>query len=217
MPLVLFKAMKKLLVVTAIIFSTFYHGTAQAQYAPEVYKEPYPPFHLLGHIDLNVTRVNNSNSAFSFQTGLIGVYKFSEFVGFHVGAQYNRIAGSVDVNGLATSNSIDFSVNYIDIPVGLTFNYGSRYSNQNFINLGPFFGIPMSKVKFDKNAGEADAQSTWGISLSSHSLWPVGENFGLGIHAFFKYGLKDIINPDENGDEDTKYYTAGIGFSAKFL
>jgi hypothetical protein len=176
-------------------------------------QKPESALKVLSHVDLNITRVRGLDEAgVTFHGGAIGVYKFSPFIGMHLGAQFNRIA--------ASEFGVDFTADYIDIPFGLTINYGNGFQgSSNFINIGGFYGLPIGEGKLSAEGSEdveLETDGVFGINFGTHTLWPVSDKVSIGLHAFFKFGLKEMFEV-EGEITDTKYYAAGIGISAAFL
>jgi hypothetical protein len=173
-------------------------------------------FKMLSSVDFNIVNVDTFDTGFSYMLGAEGLYFFSDFVGLHFGLQYNVLRASEEVS------NTDFSMTYLDIPVGVTFSYNpiSVAKIENYINLGFFLGLPLSKAKFDiagVGVVENDASFYCGINLESYTLFPVSQNFALGLHTYFKYGLTDIVKKEKNNGDSSRYFSAGLGLALKFL
>jgi hypothetical protein len=196
-------------IVTALFLSAGIY--AQGFDATQAHPKAGSAIKILTHVDLNITRIKNVDEAgLGFHGGAIGVYKFSPFIGAHLGAQFNRIAASED--------GVDFKAPYVDIPFGLTISYGNGFQGStNFINIGGFFGVPVGDFKASGNLDEEyDLENMLGINFDTHTVWPVSDKLKIGLHAFFKFGLKEMIEV-ESVDTDAKYYAVGLGISSVFL
>jgi len=209
------------------IFRMLFVAAASVLFAPAGYaystlpeavhqKQDIPLFKILGHADLNVTRIQEFEEAgFSFHGGGIGVFKFSHFIGLHLGAQYHEV--------MASEDGIDGSGSYVDIPFGLTISYGNGFQGStNYVNIGGFYGLPVSEFEFSgdlrENIGrETELKNMLGFHFDTYSVWPVNQKLGIGVHTFFKFGLKDLYEIAGRPEITSKYYSVGLGVSASFL
>ncbi len=167
------------------------------------------PFKILGHMDLNITRIDRIDGAgFGLHGGVVGVYKIGSFVGVHLGAQFSQIA--------ASENNVDINASYVDVPFGLSFAYKNLFQGStNYMNIGGFFGIPAGDFEISgQGSGVFELENMLGFNFDTHTVWPVSEKLKIGIHAFLKFGLKGMVEVDST---NPKYYAVGLGVSGAFL
>lgn len=204
---------KKLLAAVALVAVT---STSQANVWDE---DTGNRLRILGHLDMNVTKVKEvDDSGISFDVGAQGVYFFSPNIGVHAGLTYN--------SGAAEDPIADYSVTYLDIPLGVTFAWqpSGMPGVTNYFNLGLFFGIPIADLEADTPIGtaELDTNTMFGLNLESYTLFPIDTGLSLGLHAGFKFGFNDVSDAQTVAGfgplpESGSYVQVMLGLGAKFL
>jgi len=205
------KTLKRIALLTLTLNLSSIYANANYEASREIASESeHTPFNLrfLSNVGVNITRISSVDDVgFGLTAGVDGIWYFSRAVGLFVGADYSQIKG--EEKGEAVS------VDYLDIPFGISFGDPSRSNYNRAINLGVYYGLPLSDLKV--GSAKINAESIMGLSFESHHNFTVSENFGLGFYFQFKYGFKDIVNDNANVfGTSSKPITTSIGLSAKF-
>lgn len=192
----------KILKSLALLTLTLSLSTLQAEENPLNLK-------IYSNLGLNITRISGVDDVgFGLTAGADGVWHFSRSVGLFVGADYSQIKGE--------ENGADVSVDYLDIPFGISFGDPSRVGYTNTINLGLYYGLPLTDLKI--GSAKIDAENMMGLNFESHHNYAISDGFSLGFHIQIKYGFKDIVNDTANTfGTSSKPLTTSLGVSAKFL
>lgn len=198
-----------LLTLTLNIFSL--HAKASYEPTRDVASESeQTPFNLklYSNVGLNITRISGvEDVGFGVTAGIDGVWFFSRAVGLFVGADYSQLKGE--------ENNETVSADYLDIPFGISFGDPSGSYHTRVINLGLYYGLPLSDLKVGST--KFDSESILGLNFESHHNFAISENFSLGFYIQIKYGFKDIVNDTANTfGTSSKPLTTSLGLSARF-
>lgn len=168
---------------------------------------------IYSNVDLNITRISGvEDIGFGLTAGADAVWHFSPGVGLFAGADYSQIKGE--------EGNAEVSVDYIDIPFGVAFGVApSRIgyaTATHVINLGLYYGVPMTDLKIGN--GKVEAENMLGLNFEGHSNFRITDEFFLGFHVQVKYGFKDIVPDNKNPlGTSSKPLTTALGLSMRFL
>ncbi|HOW09442.1 MAG TPA: porin family protein [Bacteroidales bacterium] len=147
-----------------------------------------------------------------FHAGLIGEVPLSDNVFINSGALFSMKGTKLNVMGM----SVDFSVNYVEIPLNLAYKYDLG-AVKLFGQAGPYAGVGISAKM--KSGGE---EETFEFGSDSDQIKRIdyGVNFGAGVEikklivgVGYGLGLANMSNdPDETFKNGVLSVSAGIWF-----
>ena len=145
-----------------------------------------------------------------FTGGITGSYHFSPYIGVFAGLNYTERGYSVDGSGIEGRVTAD----YIDIPVGITFNYSGIAAVKSYTNIGALVAIPMGDFEGqDDVTGKAKSSVGFGLHLDSYAAFPVAENIHVGPKVWMDWVFTNINGEDSPNDEDVNDVDFGIGLA----
>lgn len=206
------KALQRIAIYSLVLSSFILNAQATYEIPRDPASEEESTSHninIYSNLGLNITRISGVDDVgFGLTVGADTVWHFSQAVGLFAGLDYSQIKGE--------EGGQEVSVSYIDVPVGISFGVPSNRGYSHIINLGLYYGLPISDLKVGST--NFDAETITGLNFEGHSNYFITEGFSLGFHIQIKYGFKDIVNDNRNTfGTSSKPLTTSLGISAKFL
>ncbi|NCN26269.1 outer membrane beta-barrel protein [bacterium] len=157
----------------------------------------------------NITTFDSANteSGVGYFFGLTQRFFFSDHVGLFSGAELIQRKLSFQSSTLSGASSSG-SANYIDVPAGLSFQYGAWGSGLGHADVGVSYGIPLGDYSI--NGATFDARSFLSLLLSFSTAFPVSEDFYLGFKLAYKYALADSVDDTTGGGSKSRDFNFGI-------
>lgn len=151
---------------------------------------------------LNVTNlwtdeVSDDNARYGFHVGVYTQLFESDVFAIQPEILFSTKGAKFEDDADGFEGSLDFNMNYLDIPVLAVFKLGDAAE----IHVGPYFGYLLSaKANID---GDIDFEED-NIDRSNFKTWDYGISAGVGfnagpvqIGARYNYGLQKIADSDE--------------------
>lgn len=143
--------------------------------------------------------INDENARFGFNLGLYGQILSSDVFAIQPELLYSTKGARWDYSG-TIDQSIDFNINYLDLPVLAVFKLGETAE----IHAGPYVGYLLSaKVKYDGDlANGTDDIDRDDLNTVDYGLvGGLGLNFGaMQVGARYNYGLAKIASSNSAKD-----------------
>ncbi len=115
-------------------------------------------------------------------------YFFTPSVGLYTGASF--VGRKMVLN--SSANPV-----FLDVPLGMVFQYSMVPTVRNVVGLGVFYGIPLGD--FNDSGGPQALQGVPGLDIVLNTYFPVTENVELGLGGNFRFGFsspfKTLTNP----------------------
>jgi hypothetical protein len=139
--------------------------------------------------------INDENARFGFNLGLYGQILSSDVFAIQPELLYSTKGARWEYTG-GVEQSIDFNINYLDLPVLAVFKLGKTAE----IHAGPYVGYLLSaKIKYDGDlANGTDNIDRDDLNTLDYGLvGGLGLNFGgVQVGARYNYGLAKIASSD---------------------
>lgn len=151
---------------------------------------------------LNVTNlwtdeVNDENPRYGFHVGVYTQLFESDIFAIQPEVLFSTKGAKYEDDSNDFDGTLDFNLNYIDIPVLAVFKLGDAAE----IHVGPYFGYLLSAkanidgdIDFEEDDIDRDNFKSWDYGIAAGIGFNVGS---VQIGARYNYGLQEIANSDE--------------------
>lgn len=131
-------------------------------------------------IGVDVSAYSNTNvqGGIGFGGQFLAQYFFTPVVGIYLG-----VAPAFRKMTLNSSENVPF----LDIPLGVGFQYSFNPTVKNFIGLGVVYMAPLGA--FNDSGGAVNLQGTVGLDLQLNTYFPVSEGFEMGIGSDIRFSF----------------------------
>lgn len=129
-------------------------------------------------MDVSVYSGVNIGGGVGFVGQVMAQYFFTPTVGVYTGASF--------VGRKMLLNSVGNPV-FLDVPLGMAFQYSLIPTVRNVIGLGVFYGFPLGD--YNDSGGAVALQGSLGLDVMMNTYFPVAENVELGLGVNFRFGF----------------------------
>ncbi len=109
---------------------------------------------------------------------VLAQYFFSPYVGAYAGA---------GVVGHRMDRTSSYMKPFIEMPIGIAFQYSLAPGVLNLCGLGLYTSVPVSN--FEDSTGSIPLKTTFGLDILAGSYFPVVERFELGINGTVRFSF----------------------------
>jgi hypothetical protein len=211
-----FQALMKKTFLIAAVAAMAQTASAQFSLAPEVGLQMTD----MNGKDASKSAGSDTKMKLGFRGGVNADYGFTENLHVSLGLFYSGMGFKADAdNGVGGTTTATFNVNYLQLPLYISYMSGEAGSNRFLAGVGPYLGFAMggkikangesADLKFGSSA-EDDLKSTdFGINVSA------GYMLSMGLYARLHYGL-GLSNNQPKGDKDNSTINSGFGLSVGY-
>lgn len=129
-------------------------------------------------MDVSVYSGVNVGGGVGFVGQVMAQYFFTPTVGLYTGLSF--VGRKMLLN--TAGNPV-----FLDVPLGMAFQYSLVPTVRNVIGLGVFYGIPLGD--YNDSSGAVPLQGTPGLDVMINTYFPVADDVELGIGGNFRFGF----------------------------
>lgn len=140
--------------------------------------------------DISTFDSANTQSGVGYYAELRQKYYFSDHVGLFSGFQFVQRKLSFQ-EGVLTAAESSGAAKYMEVPLGISFQYGAWGSGLGSADIGMTYAIPLSDYSISSTT--YDSKSHMNLFLSFTTSFPVDDDFYLGFNLGYKYALGNSV------------------------